>query len=83
MDLAGNAMNAIVITAVGVMLWLAIRGRLISLERRLERLEGRMDRLEERFQSRFDRLEQRVDGLRADLTQVALAVGARPQADSG
>ena len=97
MDLAGNALNAIVIGAVGVMLWLAIRGRLVALERRmdrfdhrleglerrLERLEGRIDGLDERFQSRFDRLEQRVDGLRTDLTQVALAVGARPQAGSG
>ena len=76
MNLAGTALNASVIGAVGLMLWLAIRGRLVALERRL-------DRMEERFDRRIDRLEEQVVALRADLTQVALAVGAKPRADSG
>ena len=39
-------------------------------------MKGRFESLERRI----DRLEERVDGLRSDLTTVALAVGAKPRA---
>jgi hypothetical protein len=40
--------------------------------------KGRFDRLEQRM----ERLEERFDRMRSDLTQVALAVGVRPQANN-
>ena len=59
----------IVVLAVGLILWLLIRGRLGSIDSRLHRLE--------------DSVISRIDALRSDLTQVALAVGARPPAEAG
>jgi flagellar capping protein FliD len=47
-------------------------GRIDTLE---TRLDGRIDGLE----GRFDTLQSSLDGLRSDLTQVALAVGVHPR----
>lgn len=98
MDLLGSAINGAVVTVVGIVLWASISGRLRaqdermdrleeSLTARIDRLEGRIDRLEESVNGRIDRLEEsvsgRIDALRSDLTQVALAVGAKPRRESG
>ncbi len=61
--------NAVIMAGIGLALWWVFRGR-------FEAIEARMDR----FERRMDRLETSVDALRSDLTAVALAVGARPQA---
>ena len=57
-----------------------------GLAARMDRLEGgltdRMDRLEGRLDRRIDSLEASIDGMRSDLTQVALAVGVRPRAEN-
>jgi hypothetical protein len=45
-----------------------------------EKLGSRIDRVEETLGSRIDRVEASLDGMRSDLTQVALAVGARRRA---
>jgi hypothetical protein len=64
MDLAGTAINAAVMTAIGLILgWLG-KARFDALERRM------------------DRFEASLDSMRSDLTQVALAVGARPRAEN-
>ena len=76
MDLLSNVINAIVMAAVGLALWLLVRGKLEAIEQRIERLEARVDRLEAEVSAR-------IDSLRSDLTQVALAVGAAPRADTG
>jgi hypothetical protein len=69
MGLLVSLINALVVGAVGIVLaWLG-KGRFDALEARIDRLDARIDRLEER-------MEARMDGLRSDLTQVALAVGA-------
>ena len=75
MDLLSSVINAVVMSGVGLALWLLIRGRLEAIERRIERLEARVDRLEAEVSAR-------IDSLRSDLTQVALAVGARPPAEA-
>ncbi|MGH2670135.1 MAG: hypothetical protein ACRDH5_13655 [bacterium] len=41
--------------------------------------KGRFDSLEERFDRRFEQLSAEIAQIRADLLQVALAVGSRPQ----
>ena len=98
MDLVASGLNAVVVVAVGLVLaWLG-KDRFKALETRIDRLEtrldgridrlesdlsGRMDRIESRFETRFDRLDDRVADLRADVTQIALAVGARPRASNG
>jgi len=69
MDLIPSIVNAAVVSAVGLILWLLIKGRLESLEQRIQYLEGSVS--------------SRIDSLRSDLTQVALAVGAKPRSESG
>ena len=72
----------------------AIGDRFDDVNRRFDDVNGRLDAVERRFDAvdrrfdavdrRFERLELAVDGLRSDLTQVALAVGAtRPRAENG
>lgn len=73
MELAGTAINAAIVAAVGVILgWLG--------KSRLDAQDTRMDRLEDRLEHRIDALQASIDGMRSDLTQVALAVGVRPRA---
>ena len=82
MEVAGTAINAAVVTAVGLILaWLG-RGRFESIDRRFEAQDRRIDRLEERLEHRFDSLQTSLDAMRSDLTQVALAVGVRRKATS-
>jgi hypothetical protein len=69
MDVLATGINALVVAAVGLVLAWITKDRFKALERRIDRLEDRM----ERFQGS-------LDGMRSDLTQVALAVGARPHA---
>ena len=67
--------------------------RFEAVDRRFEAVGERFDAVDKRFDAlerRFDRLEDRVDGLasenrgmRADLTQIALAVGARTRPQTG
>jgi hypothetical protein len=71
-----DPLNAVITSAVtlfvGVIVaWLG-KGRLDTQDRRMDRLEHRMDGL-----------QSSVDAMRSDLTQVALAVGARPRATNG
>lgn len=75
MEVAGTAINAAVVAAVGLILaWLG-KGRFEAMDRRMERLE-------ERLEHRIDSLQASVDAMRSDLTQVALAVGVRPRAEN-
>ncbi len=85
--LLGNAINALVIGAVGLALaslgrgqFRALTARFEAVDRRFEGIETRIDRLEERFEARMDAFQSSLDGMRSDLTRVALAVGAGPQA---
>ncbi len=87
MEVAGTAINAAVVAAVGLILWLGGRGRFEAINRRFDEQDRRFDRLEERLDRRVDGLERRMDAFtrsldatRSDLTQVALAVGVRPRA---
>jgi hypothetical protein len=73
MDVLGSVVNAAVVAVVGLLLAWMGRGRFQALDRRMDRLEARLD-------ARGDGLQASIDGLRSDLTQVALAVGARRRA---
>lgn len=66
-----------------IVLLLLAKGRCDSLERRFDRLEPRIDGRIDQLETRIGSIDGRIDGLRADLTQVALAVGARPRAENG
>jgi hypothetical protein len=64
----------------------AVDGRLEALDGRFGAVDGRFDAVDRRFDAvdrRLERVEASIDGLRSDLTQVALAVGARPRAENG
>src|SRR5438876_5878358 len=67
MGVAGTAINAAVVAAVGLILWLGGRGRFEAINRRFDHQDGRFDRLEERLDRRVDGLETRMDAMRADL----------------
>jgi hypothetical protein len=52
----------------------------------LDTIDARFVSVDARFDAvdrRLERVEASIDGLRSDLTQVALAVGARPRAENG
>jgi hypothetical protein len=79
-DLVSNGINALVVGVVGLLLaWLG-KGQFEAVGARFEAIETRIDRLEERLEARMDTFQSSLDGMRSDLTQVALAVGARPRA---
>jgi chaperonin cofactor prefoldin len=77
MDVAGTAINAAVVAAVGIILaWLG-KGRFEALEKQIE---ARFEALENRvaaLERRMDQFQASLDSMRSDLTQIALAVGAR------
>ncbi len=74
-----NSIPLLIVTVLGG--WL--------LKDRLDRLEGKLDtKLEarptrEELNVRFGRLEAEVAALRSDLTQIALALGARSRPETG
>jgi septal ring factor EnvC (AmiA/AmiB activator) len=60
--------------------------RFEQMEARLAAIEGRLEAHDTRFdalEARMGSLERSVDGLRSDLTRVALAVGAGPASEAG
>ena len=80
MDVAGVAINAAVVAAVGLILgWLG-KGRFEAVDRRIDRLEERLDHRIDSLERRMDAFQTSIDAMRSDLTQVALAVGVRPRA---
>jgi hypothetical protein len=76
MDLTVAAVNATVVVAVSVVLGWVGKGRIDALERQINERFAEM-------RERTDRVEARIDGLRSDITSVALAVGAGPRAEAG
>jgi len=80
MDVAGVAINAAVVAAVGLILgWLG-KGRFEAVDRRIDRLDERLDHRIDSLERRMDAFQASIDAMRSDLTQVALAVGVRPRA---
>jgi hypothetical protein len=86
MDLVGTVVNAVVVGVVGLILGWMGNNRFKAIRRRIDRLEERLDARIDGVDGRFDGLQEslggRIDGLRSDLTQIALAVGARPRAEN-
>jgi len=87
LEVAGTVINALVVAGVGLILGWIGKGRFEAIDRRFEAIDRRfdaqdqkIDRLEERLEHRIDALQASIDAMRSDLTQVALAVGVRPQA---
>lgn len=79
MDLLATGINAAVVAAVGLLLGYLGKERFEAMDRQLEAIERRMDRLEDRMEG----FQGSLDSLRSDLTNVALAVGAKPTAEAG
>jgi hypothetical protein len=88
MNVIGTVANAAVVAAVGFLIMWQLRGRFDAADKRFDGIDRRFESIDRRFESidrRFDALEtrvdQRIDGLRSDITQIALAVGARPRGE--
>jgi hypothetical protein len=67
----------------------AVDRRFDAVDRRFDAVDARFDAIDRRFErddARFERLDSRLDSsfdsLRSDITQIALAVGARPRAQN-
>jgi hypothetical protein len=87
MEILNAVLTATVIPVGGWLVVQATKGRVDDLgaqmDRRFDDVVKRFDAVDRRFDSvdrRFERVEASIDGLRSDLTQVALAVGVRPRA---
>src|SRR3990172_3373217 len=64
----------------------AVDSRFEAVDSRFDSVGARFDAVDRRFDAvdrPLERVEASMDGLRSDLTQVALAVGARPRAENG
>jgi hypothetical protein len=82
MEVLSTVVNAVVVGTVGLILaWLG-KGKLEAQDRRVDRLEERLEHRIDGLQQRMDTLQVSLDGVRSDLTQVALAVGVRRTATS-
>jgi predicted phage gp36 major capsid-like protein len=61
-----------------------VREEMARLESRLvDRIDGVESRLVDRIDALDAKLDSKIDSLRADLTQIALAVGAAPRRETG
>ncbi len=76
MDVLATGINAAVVAIVGLLVAWHMNGRFKQTEQRIQRLEDAMS-------TRMDGFQRSLDGLRSDLTNVALAVGAKPEAEAG
>jgi hypothetical protein len=97
MELLQTVITSLVVAVVGGLVTVAMTGQFRSLHREMDArfgaVDGRLGTMEDRFGAidrrfdavdrRLERVEASMDGLRSDLTQVALAVGARPRAENG
>jgi chaperonin cofactor prefoldin len=83
MEILDTVITGAMLAVFGVVLHLLVKAQLDGLRREIgtfrEYTEKRLDSLERRI----ERLEVAVAALRADLTQIALAVGARLRPETG
>ena len=85
MEIVVPVVNAIVVALVGLAVSWTLKGRFDALEKRMDGFERRMDGFERRlegFEIQLRSFQASLDAMRSDLTQVALAVGARPSAEN-
>jgi len=94
MDLLSGGINAAVVATVGLLLARLAKGQFEALDRRFQSIDQRFESIdrrfegndrqhqaiEERIETRMEAFQRSLDAMRSDLTQVALAVGVRPQA---
>lgn len=78
MELYAQLGNTVAIAVVGFLVWFALRGRFDQTDRRIDELKDDMNRRFDENTRQHERFAADIAGLRSDLTQVALAVGARP-----
>jgi hypothetical protein len=72
MELLGTVTNAVLVLIVGGLLSWQLSGRFKAVDARFEAIDARLDTI-----------QRSVDGLRSDLTQVALAVGTKRESGAG
>lgn len=80
LDLLQVATNAIVVGAVGLVLGLMVHGIRSELAALRAEVKGDLGELRSEVRADIAELRREIGDLRSDLTQVALAVGARPKA---
>ena len=79
MELLGTVTNAVLVLIVGGLLSWQLSGRFKAVDARFEAIDARFEAID----ARLDTIQRSVDGLRSDLTQVALAVGTKRESGAG
>lgn len=90
MDIVVPAVNAVVVAVAAFLVSWVGKERIDSLERRIDQRFDAIDKRFEQVDRRFEQLDRRFEQvateiavIRSDLTNVALAVGARPRPNAG
>jgi hypothetical protein len=79
MDVLDTLINGVLLILIGALISWQLSGRFKAFETRFQAFDARFQALE----GRMDTLQRSVDGMRSDLTRVALAVGMRPESETG
>ena len=81
MDLVQTVTNAVVVGAVGLVLGAMVHGLRGEIQSLRAEVRGDIHSLRAEVRQDIADLRREMGDLRSDLTQVALAVGARPRAN--
>ena len=83
MEFIGSVTNAVLLLLVGGLLSWQLNGRFKALDGRIDTVEARIDTVQRSVQASIDTVQRSVDGLRSDLTQIALVVGTKRESGAG
>jgi len=83
MDYLPTLINAAMIGAVGALITFVTRTQIRDLKREIDGVKQEIRDLRIEIRAEFTSVRGEIASLRSDLTQVALAVGARPQPQTG
>lgn len=83
MDPLMQLVNALPAVVVGIVLAFYLRGRFEDVDRRFDEQKADTNRQFDEIRRQIDRLSSELAATRSDLTNVALAVGARLRPETG
>ena len=83
MEILDTVITGAMLAVFAVALHFLIKGQIDSLRREMDGLRTEVRREIGDLKARVQRLEAQFDALRADLTQIALAVGAKLRPQTG
>ena len=83
MDVVSTVVIGVIVAAAGIILGFMTTGLRGEVGEFRREIKAELRAMEQRLDGRIDALQVTVDGMRTDLTQIALAVGVKPRASNG